>query len=445
MKELASRIASRKAAIGVVGLGHVGLAVAAAFAEAGFHVIGHDLDRERVRRIAAGECPIEGREPELPALLRDVVASERLVATASIEPLAAADAILIAVETPVSEADRRPAFAALEAACRSVGRVMKAGALVIVESTLAPGTCDRVVAPLLAEASGRTLGEGFFLGHCPERVMPGKLLANLRGMPRVCGGACAETREAMIALYRTVVGAPLEASDCVTAEIVKTAENAWRDVNIAFANEVGLVCEAAGADFDRVRELVNQSPGRSLLAAGAGVGGPCVPKDPWLLAHGVDLRLVAAARAVNDGMPAHVARLVERALEDEGVARGGARVAVLGVAYLENGAGTANSPSLALAASLRERGLDVALHDPFVAAYAGEPWAALRGANAAVLMVAHDAYRDLDLDHVARALATPVLVDGRRLFDAARARAAGLRYLAVGASSATPTRPRRGA
>jgi nucleotide sugar dehydrogenase len=141
-----------------------------------------------------------------------------------------------------------------------LGPVLKDGALVIVESTVAPGTMGRVVRPLLEKSSGKRVNGGFTLGHCPERVMPGKLLANLRGVSRVCGGATPETAQAMVALYRHVVEADLDPADCLTAELVKTVENAYRDVNIAFANEVAL-----GGDVWKVRELVNKSPGRNML------------------------------------------------------------------------------------------------------------------------------------------------------------------------------------
>ncbi|AKU96298.1 UDP-glucose dehydrogenase [Labilithrix luteola] len=434
MQHLSTRIASREAKVGVIGLGYVGIAVAAALADAGFRVVGVDVKADRVARINAGECPIEGDEPELPELLRRVTAEKKLVATTDYAPLAEADVVLIGVDTPV-DADRRARFVALQNACRDLGRVMKDGVLVVIESTVAPGTCETIVAPLLERESGKKVDEGFFLGHCPERVMSGKLLSNLRNLPRVCGASTPETAAAMIAFYRTIAHGKLETSDWVTAELVKTAENTLRDVNIAFANELGLVCEAAGADFSRVRALVNELPGRNMLVAGAGVGGHCIPKDPWLLVQGLsDLqpRVLPAARAVNDAMPLHVGRLVEAALREAGVAIAGARVVLLGYAYLANSNDTQNSPSATLATYLRERGANVIVHDPWVAGHATDLWDATRGADAAVLMVAHDAYCDLDLTRLKATLAHPVLIDGRRVVDADAAEKAGFVFRAVG-------------
>jgi len=436
-------IEARTARLAVIGLGFVGTPVACRFAEAGFDVTGVDVAPEKVARINAGEAPFEGREPGLAELLAAVVRAGRLRATADYAACLDADVFVVAVETPVDPVNHRPEYAALRSALAALGPRLRRGCLVIIESTLAPGTMRGVVAPAVEAASGLAVGPDLHLVHCPERVMPGRLLANLRGMSRVVGGMTPEAGALAATLYRQVVEAELDVTDALTAELVKTAENAYRDVQIAFANELALVCEDLGADVWRVRELVNKSPGRSVLHPGAGVGGHCIPKDPWLLVAnagaGVTPRVIPAARAVNDGMPAHVADLVERALADAGVTLGdpgaalaGARVAVLGYAYLEESDDTRNSPSAALVDVLRARGAGVAIHDPWVPAYRGDVLQVAAGCDATVVMVAHRAYRDLDLAALARVMRTPVVVDGRRAVDAAAARAAGLRYAAVG-------------
>jgi len=429
---LQQKIAARTARIGVIGLGYVGLPVACLFAEAGFSVTGVDLKVERVEAINAGISPIEGREPGLAELLAEVVTAGRFRATTQYAALRDCDVVIISVETPVDE-QHIPRYLALQSALRDLGPILKAGTLVIVESTIAPGTMARVVRPLLEEASGKRANEDFYLGHCPERVMPGKLLANLRGVSRVCGGETPETAQTMIALYRHIVRADLDPADCVTAELVKTAENAYRDVNIAFANEVALICEAVGGDVWKVRELVNKSPGRNMLMPGAGVGGHCIPKDPWLLVYqaqsqGVPVRLIPAARAVNDGMPQHIVTLLEGALREAGRSLAGARVLVLGYAYLEDSDDTRNSPSEVLVAQLRERGVEVVIHDPYVPGYQGDVYALAEGCDAVVAMVRHGEYRTLDLEALKKALRVPVLVDGRRVFP----KAAGWTYRGVG-------------
>ncbi len=435
LQVLTGKIERAEAHLGVIGLGYVGLPVACVFARAGFRVTGLEIKPQRVDMINAGRCPIDGEEPGLSELLAEVVAAGRLSATRDAQDLAEADVILIGVETPVDEL-HRPQYVALSAACRSLGPVLKDGALVVVESTVAPGTMDRLVRPLLEETSGRRVDQGFFLGTCPERVMPGKLLANLRAMSRVCGGRTPETAAAMVALYRYIVAADLDPADLVTAELVKTAENAYRDVQIAFANEVALICEAAGGDVWRVRELVNKSPSRQMHLPGAGVGGHCIPKDPWLLAYGAPdrdrARLIPAARAVNAGMPLHVVEMVSGALASAGQPLAGARIGVLGFSYLEDTDDTRNSPSEVLVARLRELGAQVVIHDPWVDEYRGDLLLRLRGFDAAVLMVAHRAYRELDLAALRSVLRTPIFVDGRHVFDAEQAGRAGLSYYAVG-------------
>ena len=230
------------------------------FAAEGFDVTGVEIRQERVDKINRGISPIEGKEPGLAELLAKVVAAKKLRATSSYQDLADCDIILIDVETPVDEHDHSPRYQALGAALRSLGKALKDGALVIVESTIAPGTMQTFVLPILEESSQRRLNEGFYLGCCPERVMPGKLLANLRNLSRVVGGGSPQTAAIMQALYRHVVNADLDTADWITAELVKTTENAYRDVQIAFANEVALICEALGGDVWKVRQLVNKSP-----------------------------------------------------------------------------------------------------------------------------------------------------------------------------------------
>ncbi len=321
------------------------------FAEKGFNVLGMELREDRVNMINSGKSPIEGDEPGLEDLLKKVVGGNMMRASTNYEDLRDRDIILIDVETPVDE-NHVPRYSALKSACTGLSTVLKAGALVIIESTIAPGTMKRTVLPLL-EKNGRKLGQDFFLGNCPERVMPGKLLANLRQMSRVCGGDSLDTADVMISLYRTIVEADLDAVDWATAELVKTVENAYRDVQIAFANEVALICEQAGADVLRVRELVNKSPYRQMHMPGAGVGGHCIPKDPWLLAYGVEgsdvpLRLIPAARLINDQMPIHMVKMLEKALARHNLKINQSKILVMGYAYLENSDDTRNSPSTTL-------------------------------------------------------------------------------------------------
>ena len=322
------------------------------------------------------------------------------------------------------------------AACQQLAEVLRPGVLVIVESTIAPGTIDNVVRPLLEQESGLRVNQDFYLGACPERVMPGKLLANLRHMNRVCGGSTPETSAVMVTLYRQIVEADLDMADPVTAELVKTTENAYRDVQIAFANEVALICEAVGANVWQVRKLVNKVPYRQMHMPGAGVGGHCIPKDPWLLAHGagsnVPIRLIPQARDINDSMPLHVAKLTLAALREAGLEPTVARVAILGYAYLENSDDTRNSPSQALVSQLQSDCAEIVIHDPWVEGLDGELIERIKGCDAIVIMVAHDEYCRLDLEKLKSILRTPIIVDGRHVIDKNEALAVGFVYRGVG-------------
>jgi UDP-N-acetyl-D-mannosaminuronic acid dehydrogenase len=436
LADLKQKIDQKQAHLAVIGLGYVGLPVAAMFAEAGFDVLGIEIKPERVEKINAGISPIEGDEPGLAELLGKAVKSGKLHAAADYDQLKEQDVILIDVETP-TDAAHIPQYMALRSALLGLGKVMQPGVLVIIESTIAPGTMRNLVVPILEEASGMVANQDFYLGNCPERVMPGKLLNNLRTLSRVAGGGTPETMECMIALYRNIVQADLDPADWVTAELVKTVENAYRDVQIAFANEVALICEAMGGDVWKVRELVNKSPFRQMHLPGAGVGGHCIPKDPWLLAYGVRdsgtaLHIIPAARAVNDAMPFHVADLAKEGLAQAGVPLNDARILVMGYAYLENSDDTRNSPSEALVRRLKEWGAEVVIHDPFVAEYQADVLQIAGECDAVIVMVKHTAYREIDLNRLKNCLRQPVLIDGRRVFDPAQAHAAGFIFRSVG-------------
>jgi UDP-N-acetyl-D-mannosaminuronic acid dehydrogenase len=441
LHELRDKIESKESKLAVIGLGYVGLPVACAFAEAGFNVVGIERQEARVAQINAGVSPIEGDEPGLADLVRSVASSGRFHATTDYGLLQDRDVILIDVETPVDE-NYIPRYYALRDVLGSLGPVLRRGALVIVESTIAPGTMQDLVLPLLTESSGLILNEGFYLGNCPERVMPGKLLLNLRTLSRVVGGMTPETANTMVALYQNIVEAELDPVDCVTAELVKTVENAYRDVQIAFANEVALICEAVGGDVWKVRELVNKTPYRNMHLPGAGVGGHCITKDPWLLAYGardkgIPIQLIPAARAVNNAMPLHMADMVQKALASLGCDMVGSRVLVFGYAYLENSDDTRNSPSETLAARLKFMGSEVVIHDPYVPEYQGDIYQAAEGCDAAVVMVRHREYLDLDLDILKDKLRTPVLVDGRGVVDRHAGQQAGLTIRSVGVKDKT--------
>ena len=425
----------------VVGLGYVGLPVASRFAEEGFDVTGIDIIPEKVEMINRGECPIEGDEPGLPELVKKVVESGAMKASSSFDAIEDTDYVLIIVETPFNLMSKEPYYSALRSATKSVGIHLKKNTLVIVESTVAPGTTNNIVLPILEEESGLKAGKDFLLATAPERVMPGKLLSNLTNLDRTIGGIDDASTQSAINLYSNIVKGKLFPTDSLTAEVVKTTENAYRDVQIAFANEIALMCEILGVDVYDVRDLVNRSPFRNMHLPGSGVGGHCLPKDSWLLAFGAkgkySPRLLAVAREINDGMPRHVSQLCEAAFQQAGRRMYGSKVTILGLAYLENSDDTRNSPAFTLIKALEVVGALPVVHDPFVQESNGikpltDIKAALKDSDCLVLVTAHDEYNDLDLDEIKRIMRTPVIVDGRNVFDKDECISKGFIYRGVG-------------
>ncbi|MCL4296069.1 MAG: nucleotide sugar dehydrogenase [Anaerolineae bacterium] len=420
----------------VLGLGYVGLPVACLFAQAGFSVLGLERRQDKVDKINRGECPIDGKEPGLAELMSQMVAEGKFTATPDYQVCKSAQIVLLAVETPIDPSTKKPDYQALTAALTDLGPHLARGTMVIIESTIAPGTMAMLVKPLLEEQSGLRVNEDFYLVHCPERVMPGKLLANIHNCHRVVGGMSPEAAEIACHFYRYIVEANLDPVDCLTAELVKTMENAYRDVQIAFANEMALLCEDMGADVWQIRELVNKSPYRQMHLPGAGVGGHCIPKDPWLLianaSYGFEPRMIRTARAINDHMPLHMADLTLETLSEVGIEIGQAKVLVLGYSYLENADDTRNSFSAVMVEHLHTQGAEVVIHDPWIPQYQGDLLERAAGCDVAVLMVKHQSYYHLDLGLLRKVMRTPIFIDGRHVFDSAQAQAAGLIYRGLG-------------
>lgn len=442
----------------VVGMGYVGIPVAALFADApGFTVIGVQRRSKRsgwkIGWLNEGKNPIGGDEPGLSELIARVAKKGTFRVVDDISTCKDAEAVLIDVQTP-TDVDKKPNYDSLKEVSETVGKLMSPETLVVVESTVAPGTTDNIVKPILEKSSGMKAGKGFYLAFCYERVMVGRLIKNMVGLPRIVGGVEEESTKRAMELYSHIVKAELLPADALTAEVTKVVENTYRDVNIAFANEVALICESLGVDAFKVRELVNtlpndptnpaSNPVRIMHYPGAGVGGHCLPKDGWLLKYGLDTfgkfkffpKLIVNTREVNDFMPVHVADLVEDALAEHGKTLKGAKVAVLGVAFLENCDDTRNTPSASIYGELKKRGAKPVLHDPIVRDF-DLPFTknldeALQNADAVVLSTKHKEYLRLNLSELKSKLATPVLVDGRNAFNASDATKAGLTYRGVG-------------
>jgi len=472
--------------LGVLGLGYIGLPTASLFATHRFRVVGVDVAEEVVARLRNGSVHID--EPDLQTLVQAALRSGNLTVSEQPEP---AEAFIIAVPTPLREAKeaapgieelrswngaaaplelrncvpgmepragmegelgagtggsgklgrwrmkgegKRADLSCVEAAARSIVPHLRKGNLVILESTVPPGTTREVVAPILEE-SGLDVGRDLMLAYCPERVLPGRILYELVENDRVVGGYDRASTERAQALYQTFVKGRIYTTDCTTAEMVKLMENTYRDVNIALANEFALIAEHVGVNVWEAIDLANCHPRVHILRPGPGVGGHCIAVDPWFL---VDIApqytaLTRQSRWLNDWMPEWVARKVEAVVGDPR----GSLLAVWGLAYKANVGDVSESPALHVIRCLSERGYTVRVYDPHVQTCSSLPlyedWkATIDGADGLVLLTDHEVFRRLPPADVAACMRQRILIDMRHSVDLEDWRAAGFICVRLG-------------
>ena len=407
----------------VVGLGYVGVPTAAVLAGHGMEVIGVDIDRERVGTINSGASPFD--EPGLDSLVAEVVASGALSARGEPAP---ADAFVIAVPTPIRE-DRSPDLSYVRAAVDNLAPVLGKGNLVVLESTCPVGTTERVCEWLASSRPDLTFphsaGEAsdIRVAYCAERILPGNALEELVANDRIIGGVSPACAEAAKSLYEVFVEGACHVTTVRTAELAKLAENAFRDVNVAFANEISLVCSALGIDPWKLIALANRHPRVEILKPGPGVGGHCIPVDPWFIADAAPhlTPLIQAARQVNDGMPKVVADRV--IAECEGL--DAPVVTCLGLAYKADAADLRESPAIEVVRDLQERiNGRILVVEPFVSELPDEVAddrstelvgldEGLKAADVVVLLTDHSVFAGISSE----SLASKSVVESRGLWD----------------------------
>lgn len=366
----------------VVGTGYVGLPAAIMLARAGYQVVGVDINEEIVRAINSGEMHLN--EQELWELMALPEVRANLAATS--HPVAG-DVFIIAVPTPVDQRHKTADLSQVVNALESLVPHLHPGNLVIIESTVPPLTCREVVAPIL-ERSGLRVGDELLLAHCPERILPGNIFHEIVSNDRVIGGVNRESALAAREIYASFVQGQLWLTDDVTAELCKLMENTYRDINIALANELAAVAEGLGCDIWETIALANQHPRVSLLSPGIGVGGHCIPIDPWFIAqvNPAATRLIATARSINDGVPSLMAAKIKRMLSDIP----DPLIVALGVAYKPDSEDIRESPALEVIRLLEQAGYRVVAYDPLVDGYReGTLLERARRADCLALLVEH--------------------------------------------------------
>lgn len=403
--------------ISIVGLGYVGLPTAATFAARGIHVTGVDVREDVVERVNSGGTHII--EPDLDIIVHGVVSTGMLRAVVAPEP---ANAFIIAVPTPIWR-DNEPDMRAVEQALASIAPLLERDNLVVIESTSPVGTTRRAaqqlraLRPDLSFPDGEAEGADVMLAYCPERILPGNTLRELTDNERLVGGLDRRSADRAYALYSIFAKGTIHRTDASTAEMVKLTENAFRDVNIAFANELSLICEASGIDVWQVIHLANLHPRVNILSPGPGVGGHCIPVDPWFIINQQPnlAPLMRSARDVNIAKQRHVGDRIRRAASRFREPR----IALLGLSYKPNVDDLRESPAVAIASELIDaKAGELYLVEPHLTSppngFASHPlvhWAdlddAIREADIVAVLVAHDQFKALDR----QALSEKVLID----------------------------------
>jgi UDP-N-acetyl-D-glucosamine dehydrogenase len=369
LAQLRERLALRTARVCVVGLGYVGLPLAETFAWGGYPVLGFDIDADKVARLNRGESYIGHIDSER---VRELRATGRFDATTDPRRFAEADAVVICVPTPLTEA-REPDLSYIRDTALSLRPHLRRGQLVVLESTTYPGTTEELLLPIL-EQSGLRAGRDFFLAYSPEREDPGNRDYATRNIPKVVGGLDATSRDLAVALYRPVVDGVVPVSSARVAEACKILENTYRAVNIALVNELKGVFGAMGIDVWEVIAAARTKPfGFQAFYPGPGLGGHCIPIDPFYLTwaarrHGLNTRFIELAGEINTGMPQYVVGRVAEALNEHGKPLKGSNVCVLGVAYKKDVDDPRESPAFPILELLERRGACVSYNDPHVPA-----------------------------------------------------------------------------
>ena len=409
----------------VLGLGYIGLPTACILASVGHTVRGVDTNPEVVRILRSRGLHIY--EPGFRELLELVTESGRLIFSS--EP-STADVFVLAVPTPLND-DKSANLQYVKAATLSIVPYVRAGNLVILESTVPPGTLKNTVVPLL-EKSGLSVGKELFVAHSPERVLPGRILHELVENSRIVGGIDEESTERARELYATFVKGQILCTDSTTAETVKLIENTYRDINIALANELAKICEALGINVWEAIELANYHPRVNVHRPGPGVGGHCIPIDPWFIVEAVSERaqLIRLGRSINDSMPDIVVDVVKTLVPRQG------KIAVLGLAFKGNVDDIRESPAITVIDKLQEQGYATGIYDPYVKFFRGECISqiepVLDGADLVLVLTDHAEFGKIDPNKIARRVNSKLVFDTRNCLNREAWEEAGFVYRLLG-------------
>ncbi len=461
-QEIAQKVNSREVKIGFIGLGRVGLPLAATLASKGFEVLGIDVNENAVAKVNAARVSVTNSvsatnkspfadEAGLPELLQEVTAQGKLRATTEIARVRECDVVIIAVPTlirdSVSVAKKEPEIDAVRIVAGELAENLPQGRMIVLQSTVPLLTTQDVLGRIIEERTGLQAGRDFGLAYSPERTQAPQVLRDLKTYPKIVGGINEQSTCIISQIYATFSPGIIRMNSLVAAEMEKVIENTCRDVNIAFANELASVCEVYGVDVYEIIEAANSQPYSHILNPGL-VGGHCIPMDPYYIIsdackRGVTPKLMQTARDINEAMFQHVVDMIDE---------GSKKITILGLSFKKDVKSFETSHTLKLVHLLKEKGYDVTVHDPFLAndrltdvsqptpdeqlPCKGEPdlYLALQGADCVILSTAHSEYGRIDFHKVKRLMRGNLIIDIRGMFPTEKVSQSGLRYKGPGRS-----------
>lgn len=420
-EDLKRKINDRSVVLGIIGLGYVGLPLAVAFSRK-YEVVGFDKNEDKIKLLEENKSYIEDIQDS-------EINLEKLHPTTSYEELTRCDFIIITVPTPL-RADKSPDLSYIEMAGKSIGEMLKRGQFIILKSTTFPGTTEEYLIPILEEKSGLKSIKDFGVAYSPERVDPGNKKYKIENTPNVVGGLTPEFTEICAMLYEDITEKIVKVQDCKTAEAVKMIENIFRNVNIALVNELALIFDKMDIDIWEAIDAAKTKPyGFMPFYPGPGVGGHCIPLDPYYLSYrakqfGIIPRFIETAGEINDFMPIHTVNLAKRGLKRMGKPIRGSKILILGLAYKGNISDTRESPAANVIEELKERGAELKVHDPYAKCiktrfghfYSEDLKESIKWAECAIIVTNHQDYIKLKYLEDKYDQGNILIIDSRNIF-----------------------------
>jgi UDP-N-acetyl-D-mannosaminuronic acid dehydrogenase len=435
ISEFSEKIIEKKAIIGVLGLGQVGLPTALCVLNANYRVIGIDRDEKLIKSIASGKSPLP--ESGFEDLIRKFLSNNLLKVSSSVSLLTQADIIIVCVPTPLDGLTFSADLSYLKNALTEISVLLNKHQLIIIESTIPPNTIKNILIPHLEKKTGKKAGSDFLISYCPERISPGNSLIEFTNNARIIGAEDDDSLNLTHLFLKNITKGKILSSKSTTAELSKLAENSFRDLNIAFANELALICEQSGADVLEVIRLANSHPRVNIHLPGPGVGGPCLTKDPYMLIQGkiIDSSLIRLARNTNDSMPDHVVKTLLEVFEGDPNLKK-PKILILGVAYKPGVNDTRKSPTIDIINKLKEYNIEnLYVHDPYVVESFGATMVTedlntkLNNFDCIITVTAHPQYKELNKSLFKDSC---IIVDAARIFENKQFVNTNITYLPLG-------------